>query len=230
MKRRLTKKAWRRRRKVKRILFLIVSVIILIVLGRELWKRYGSNNIGKDTITPTLSNGEMIKEEYLTPNPYSRPQTRLHRINGVVVHYTANPGSSAENNRSYFEGLATTRETSASSHYIIGLEGEIIQCIPLTEISYASNSRNDDTISIECCHPDKTGKFNDATYDSLVSLTAALCREFDLKKKDIIRHYDVTGKLCPLYYVEHEAAWDKFKDDVMKEKEKITDNSAVGTN
>jgi N-acetylmuramoyl-L-alanine amidase len=32
----------------------------------------------------------------------------------------------------------------------------------------------------------------------------------------VIRHYDVTGKECPKYYVEHETAWETFKDDVQK--------------
>jgi N-acetylmuramoyl-L-alanine amidase CwlA len=86
----------------------------------------------------------------------------------------------------------------------------------MTEVAYASNNRNEDTISVECCHPDETGKFTSDTYDSLVSLTAALCVEYNLKEEDIIRHYDVTGKLCPLYFVEHEDAWTAFKDDVMK--------------
>ncbi|MDD3174261.1 MAG: peptidoglycan recognition family protein, partial [Herbinix sp.] len=169
----------------------------------------------------TLSNGTVIKAEYLTPNPYSRPQTRLKRIKGIVVHYTANPGSTAENNRDYFEGLADKKTTSVSSHYVIGLEGEVIQCIPLTEIAYASNDRNDDTISIECCHPDETGKFNKATYQSLVSLVSALCIEFDLTDSNIIRHYDVTGKLCPLYFVEHEDAWYAFKMEVMAETKEL---------
>ncbi len=200
-----------------------VLIMVTIVLGIGLLamkvysEHFASNNIGKETITRSLSNGTVIKTEYLTPNPYSRPQTRLKRIKGVVVHYTANPGSTAENNRSYFEGLAQKQTTSASSHYIIGLEGEIVQCIPLTEISYASNNRNDDTVSIECCHPDKTGQFTGETYESLVSLVAALCVEFNLDKKDVIRHYDVTGKLCPLYYVEHEDAWKAFLEDVVKE-------------
>jgi len=111
--------------------------------------------------------------------------------------------------------LAIKHTTKASSHYIIGIEGEIIQCLPLTEQSYASNSRNIDTISIECCHPDETGQFDEATYASLVALTAALCTEYDLEKEDIIRHYDITEKLCPLYYVEHEDAWKAFLDEVM---------------
>jgi N-acetylmuramoyl-L-alanine amidase CwlA len=72
---------------------------------------------------------------------------------------------------------------------------------------------------------DETGIFNAETYASLVSLTAALCVEFDLKKKDIIRHYDITGKLCPLYFVEHEDAWEAFKEDVMLKVGLIKENA-----
>ncbi len=164
---------------------------------------------------PTKKVGQLdVTEMYLTKNKYSRPGKRLRRVKGIVVHYTANPGTSAKNNRNYFEGLKDTKETYASSHYVIGLDGEVIQCIPLNEISYASNNRNKDTISIECCHPDETGKFNKETYQSLVRLVAWLCGEYNLKKDDIIRHYDVTGKLCPKYFVDNEDAWYQFKDDV----------------
>jgi N-acetylmuramoyl-L-alanine amidase len=226
MRKIMTKEEWRRKRRFKRTVIktLLILLIVTVLSGSGLLltnyivKHFISNNKGKDTITMTLSNSEPIKVEYLTPNPYSRPQKSLRRINGIVVHYTANPGSTAENNRNYFQGLAESQTIYASSHYIIGIEGEIIQCIPLTEISYASNDRNKDTVSIECCHLDETGKFSEETYESLVSLVAALCTEFDLDKKDIIRHYDVTGKLCPLYFVEHEDAWEIFKNDAMKEK------------
>ena len=61
---------------------------------------------------------------------------------------------------------------------------------------------------------DETGKFTDATYRSLVQLTAWLCVKFDLKEDQIIRHYDVTGKNCPKYFVENEDAWEMFKDNV----------------
>lgn len=103
----------------------------------------------------------------------------------------------------------------ASSHFIVGLEGEVLQCIPLTEISYASNTRNSDTVAIEVCHPDETGKFSAVTYDRLVELTAWLCREFRLDpESDVIRHFDVSGKICPKYFVEEPAAWDQFRMDV----------------
>lgn len=158
-----------------------------------------------------------ITQDFLTLNPYSRPQKELKQVNGVVVHYVGNPGTTAKQNQSYFNSLAETHATYASSNFIIGLEGEIIQCMPLNEVAYCSNDRNSDTISIECCHPDESGQFTQETYDSLVKLTRWLAETFSLKEEDIIRHYDVTGKICPKYYVDHPDAWAAFRKDVFAE-------------
>lgn len=155
-----------------------------------------------------------IDVELLTVNPYSRPGTEANKITGIVIHYTANPGSSAMENRDYFESLKDTHENKVSSNFVVGLDGEIVQCVPTWEVAYASNSRNSDTVSIECCHPDETGEFNDATYRSMVQLTAWLCLKFGLDENDVIRHYDVTGKNCPKYFVENEEAWKAFREDI----------------
>lgn len=155
-----------------------------------------------------------IDVELLTVNEYSRPGTETGEIQGIVIHYTANPGATAMQNRDYFEGLKDTHTTKASSHFIVGLDGKIVQCIPTWEVAYASNSRNADTVSIECCHPDESGMFNEKTYRSMVQLTAWLCEKFGLDENDVIRHYDVTGKNCPKYFVENEDAWEQFKLDV----------------
>ena len=165
---------------------------------------------------------EYVEKDYLTVNPYSRPGDALEKINGVVVHYVGNPGTTAHANRNYFQSLSSGREnTYASSHFIVGLDGEVIQCVPLTEIAYASNTRNGDTVSVEVCHPDETGEFSPVTYDRTVELTAWLCRAFELDPEtDVIRHYDVTGKECPRYYVEHPEAWDVFRADVAAEMER----------
>ena len=161
-----------------------------------------------------------IDVQLLDPNKYSRPQTKLEKVNGIVVHYTANPGTTAAQNRSYFNSLAETKKTSASSHFVIGLDGEIVQCVPCNEVAYASNDRNSDTISIECCIPDKSGKFNDKTYQSLIKLTTWLMGRYDLTAGDVIRHYDVTGKKCPKYFVDHPEAWDQFRQDLVDYIEK----------
>ena len=155
-----------------------------------------------------------IDVQLLTNNEYSRPGIAMEKITGIVVHYTANPGSTAIDNRNYFEGLKDTHITEASSNFIIGIEGEIVQCVPTWEVAYASNSRNIDTVSIECCHPDESGKFTEETYRSMVQLCAWLCLKFDLSEKEVIRHYDVTGKNCPKYFVEDKKAWKRFRKDI----------------
>lgn len=156
----------------------------------------------------------LIDVQLLTPNEYSRPQIAISEIRYIAIHYTANPGSSAQANRDYFENLAVTGETKVSSHFVVGLEGEVIQCIPSSEISYATNERNVDTLSIETCHPDETGEFTQASYDSVVALTAWLCTRFGLTEENVIRHYDVTGKECPKYYVDYPEAWTQMKADI----------------
>ena len=157
---------------------------------------------------------QWVTVDLLPENPYSRPGIELKQVRGIVIHYVGTPGTSAQNNRNYFADLAQTGSAYASSHFVIGLEGEVIQCVPLDEISYCSNSRNNDTIAIECCHPDEGGAFNQATYDALVDLTAYLADYYGLDREEIIRHYDVTGKQCPKYYVDNEDAWLRFKADV----------------
>ena len=187
-----------------------VIAVLVLCIGAELvyWFRHRAVP-GADVSAP-----EWVEQDILPLNPYSRPGTPLETIDGVVVHYVGNPGTSAAANRSFFANLAVTHETYASAHFVVGLEGEVIQCIPSSEMSYATNSRNVDTLSIECCHPDETGKFNDITYESCVKLAAWLCVRFGLDQEAVIRHYDVTGKECPKYYVDNPQAWEQMKADI----------------
>ena len=149
---------------------------------------------------------EFIDKQIIGIHSTARTGVHLTDINNIVVHYVGNPGTTAKNNRDYFNKITT----GVSSHFIVGLDGEIIQCLPLWEKSAASNNRNSDTISIEVCHLDESGKFNEDTYSSLVKLCVWLCYEFNLNENGIIRHYDITGKNCPKFYVENPNAWDKF--------------------
>ncbi len=170
-----------------------------------------------DNLLPVVGDTEkkpQIREDFLTISEYNRPGTKLESVKNIFVHYTANPRTSAAQNRSYFENLGQTHERAASAHFIIGYEGEIVQCIPLEEEAYAVMGRNGDSISIECCYLEKDGSFTQETYDTLVEMLAWLIDQYDLEPQDILRHYDCGGKKCPLYYVEHEDAWRKLLDDV----------------
>ena len=187
---------------------LLILAVLTLVLAVRSFTSHGSKYVDVDASEPD------IDVQLLDVNPYSRPGIESDGITGIVIHYTANPGSTAQDNRDYFNGLQYSQETSASSNFVVGLDGEIIQCVPTWEVAYASNDRNYDTVSIEVCHPDESGKFTDKTYRSLVQLTAWLCVKFDLSADDVIRHYDVTGKNCPKYFVENEEAWAAFKENV----------------
>ncbi len=168
-----------------------------------------------------------IDEQLLTVNEWSRPGIACDEITGVVIHYLGNPNTTAQQNHDYFESLKDTDEwlengtidesgiVFMSANFVVGIDGEIIECVPPGEIAYASNSANSYTVSIEDCHLDQTGRFTEETYDSLVRLTAYVLDMYDLGRDDILRHYDITGKECPLYFVEHEDAWERFKDEVM---------------
>lgn len=215
-----------RKKLVIGIIILLISISVAGVIINYFFSKPDKEEIFKTGYKKTTAdiayeNGVIIKEEFLTVNPYSRPGTQIKEVNNIVVHYVANPGSTAEDNRNYFEGLAESGETYASSHYVIGLEGEIIQCVPLNEVAYCSNDRNDDTISIEVCHPESDGKFTEDTYNSLVMLCAWLCDAYQLKSSDLIRHYDITGKICPKYFVDNPDKWDDFKSDVKKMMDKF---------
>lgn len=196
----------------------VCLVLVMLAVGVGLW--WVNRPLpGADVEVP-----DYVERAYLPVNPFSRPGTPLEEINAVVIHYVGNPGTTAKANRDYFAALALGRDgTYASSHFVVGLEGEVIQCIPLTEVAYASNHRNRDTVAVEVCHPDETGEFSLETYAAVVELTAWLCREFDLDAaEDVIRHYDVMGKECPRWYVKNPEAWEAFRVAVEEEMERQT--------
>lgn len=193
------------------VLTAILLVLTIIKIIKPGWLARGYFELSSEEIDASRPD---IDVQLLTVNAYSRPGIETDKIRGIVIHYTANPGSTAMDNRNYFEHLKDTEATQASSNFVVGLEGEIVQCVPTWEVAYASNERNEDTVSIECCHPDESGKFTQETYRSMVQLSAWLCMKFDLTEQDVIRHYDVTGKNCPKYFVEDERAWEQFKQDI----------------
>lgn len=80
----------------------------------------------QSTIPGEVTIPDWVVQGILPINEYSRPGIELSEVNGVVVHYTGNPGTIAEQNGSYYKNLAETKETYASSHFVIGMDGKII--------------------------------------------------------------------------------------------------------
>jgi len=179
------------------------KILLFLAIAGFLFLIYWTSPMPPKNISlPNYANVQL-----LDLNSGGRTGRKLERVRDVVVHYVGNPGSSAQGNRDWFN----EPDTKVSSHFVIGLEGEVIQAIPLDERSSATNWRNKDTISIEVCHPDDSGKFNDETTASLVRLCAWLLETYRLDTDHLIRHYDVTEKECPRYFVTHPEAWVEFK-------------------
>ena len=189
--------------------FRFILLLVLLVVG---WHVYQNEIIPREKVfeLAATSAPDWVDQQIIKVDGDSRRGVMLEGVRNIVIHYVGNPGTTAQQNRDYYANPSS----DVSSHFVIGLKGEIIQCIPLHEKSSASNHRNKDTISIEVCHPDESGKFTDASYQSLVKLTAWLLDVCDLDSDNVIRHYDITGKQCPLYFVTYEDAWKQFKRDV----------------
>ena len=198
----------KRKSKFRRIILIVAACFLLLIFGKliigHLTSMWQKNRV-EEANAPTWVDVQIIPID-----GDSRTGEKLRGIKDIVIHYVGNPGTTAQQNHDYYGNP----DSEVSSHFIVGLDGEIIQCVPLNEKSAASNWRNIDTVSIEVCHPDSTGEFTEQTYASLVKLTAWLSELCNLDTNHIIRHYDITGKNCPLYFVEHQDKWEQFKEDV----------------
>jgi N-acetylmuramoyl-L-alanine amidase len=172
-----------------------------------------------------------IQRDLLTVNPFSRPGRKLDSVKALVVHWVANAGSTAKQNRDYFESLKgqTLNDASArfaSAHFIAGIYGEAIQCIPSEEMAYHAGAKtytpealsrfghypNNCTIGIELCHPKPDGQFSAETLKTAAELCALLCIQFGLDpQKDIWTHFGITAKYCPKWFVDHPEDFERFK-------------------
>lgn len=149
-------------------------------------------------------------------------------IKYIVIHYVGATGGAKDNCR-YFE----TIYRGASAHYFVGHSGEIWQSILDKNIAWHCGTngaykhpycRNDNSIGIElCCYQDKNGGwyFTDATVSSAIGLVKELMAKYNIPVENVIRHYDVTGKICPEPYVRDLVAWDNFKNGLKKEIVKV---------
>jgi N-acetylmuramoyl-L-alanine amidase len=178
-----------------------------------------------------------IENLLLTKNQFSRPGAHLKVVKGIVIHWVGNPGASAKANRNYFESLKSQNPDAknaryASAHFIIGIEGEIIHCVPEDEVAYHAGAKNynsavlnalnttypnNSALGIELCHPDWTGKFERDTLTAARELCASLIVKHQIPFGNLFRHFDVTGKDCPRYFVRNKDAWNDFRENVYAE-------------
>ena len=208
-------KGKRQRRRTNPRFAALCLVLIFALAGIGVWL-WGSRGLRARVWTAP----DYVTEDLLPVNAWSRPGTPLEKIDGVVIHYVGNPATTAQANRNYFaspgrQGGGHLRQlplpggAGGGGHPVRPSDGDRLRLQhPQTRTRWPSS----------VCHPDETGLFSDVTYARTVELTAWLCRTFDLDPEtDVIRHYDVTGKICPKYYVEHPEAWEGFLADTAAE-------------
>ncbi len=167
-------------------------------------------------------------------------------IKYIVWHYTGNDGDTAASNALYFQGA----NRKASSHYFVD-DNTIIQSVPDNYTAWSvGGSRykdyqttggaalygvctNSNSISIELCGTKKDGtrRASDITLENAVALTIRLMNTYQIPLSNVIRHFDVTGKYCPAYYMDA-SAWNALKENIRKaaasnETDKVTAESGA---
>lgn len=176
------------------------------------------------------------KTQWIKKNKYTRPGMKNNGVKAIIMHYTADPGATAQNIRDYFNGTCIASKRYASAHDAVDPKG-VIHYIPYGEVAYhahdnnrqlLSHSRYGDnmnfsSIGIELCI-NKSGKLESTTYNHAVNHVAYLCNFYKLDPSEhIFRHYDVTKKNCPAFWVTDPKGFEQFKEDVAKVLNKKSD-------
>ena len=153
-------------------------------------------------------------------------------IKYIVIHYTANDGDTDEGNGNYF----ANNIVGASAHYFVD-DDSITRSVPDDYIAWAVGGNkykytkggtfygkctNANSISIEFCDTKKNGvyDFTEATMKNAADLVKLLMGKYTVPVERVIRHYDVTGKVCPKPFVDDEKAWKEFKERLVYKMEK----------
>lgn len=155
-----------------------------------------------------------INREYITKVNYTPSTAKENKY--IVIHYVGAEGSALANVR-YFQN----EKRGASANVFVDHSGKMYQCVGFDDIAWHVGAksykhkqcRNTNSIGIEmCCKADEWDNwlFTDSTVASTVELTATLMHQYDIPIGNVLRHYDVTGKICPDPYVKQDALWKLF--------------------
>lgn len=172
-------------------------------------------------------------EKVLTPYNYTN-KDNTGRIKYIVIHYVGALGGAEENCKYY-----ASKYLGASAHYFVGFDGEIWQSVEDGDIAWHCGAstykhaecRNSNSIGIEMCVRSKgsqsaTSKdwyFEQETVDAAIELTRYLMKKYNVPADHVIRHYDVTGKICPNPYVYNSTkhVWDAFVKTIKSKASEI---------
>lgn len=157
---------------------------------------------------------------------YPCHQTNYHKgrpcgITYLVIHYVGASGG-ARNNAGYY---GSTANLQASAHYFVGHASEgaaVYASVPEGDTAWHVGAkkyvhpdcRNANAIGIElCCHQDTGGGwyFDLRTVEQAAALAREIMTRHHIPLERVLRHFDVTGKICPAPYVHDTAAWAAFK-------------------
>jgi N-acetylmuramoyl-L-alanine amidase CwlA len=156
--------------------------------------------------------------EHLTAINLNVANRTKEDIHFIVIHYVGATGGALDNCR-YF----ARERVGASAHLFVGHEGEVYRCVADKDIawhcggqSYYNDARNANSIGIElCCR--KSGErwyFETETLRAAVELIREYMATYDVPLSRVVRHYDVTRKLCPEPFcgsTGNDEAWKVFK-------------------
>lgn len=184
----------------------------------------------KEPISHLAENSNFIINDNLTTINFSNGYN-TSRIKFIVIHYTANNGDTAWGNTNYFK--STYRE--ASAHYFVD-ETSVWRCVNDQDISWhcggglqGTNGHsffnictNTNSIGIEMCsrkYSNGTYYFKEQTIMNCILLVKYLMNKYNVSLNNVIRHFDVTGKICPAPFVNNDSLWNDFKNNLNKEYE-----------
>lgn len=144
-----------------------------------------------------------------------RPGTKMTPTS-ITIHSTANPKSTALNERNWLVNPSNDR--TASWHIAVD-DKEIIEAIPLNEIAYHAGKRegNNTSIGIEICESGDRAK----TIQNTIELVAKMLYERKWGVDKLKRHFDWSGKICPgILSKNNWEGWNAFKIQVERELNK----------
>ena len=171
-------------------------------------------------MTPQLQKGKHTRSGIAMPNVF-----------GIVVHWLGNAGQGPGGLIRYFDSIRDNGPRFASYHYVIDFDGNVVCLIPEDEVAWHAGPSDKTnpvirdvlprlpnwcTVGVAICHKEWTGQPTAKTESSLVALCVDVCNRHHLTSNRVFRHNDITGKVCPRWYVDNPDRWLALRGEIAK--------------